>query len=346
MKPVNQSRRKYLQMAGAMSLAGLALPRAHASSGPVVIGTWGGDTEKALGSAVRIAKEKFDIGVLMEVGTPSARKTKILAQANRPRNSMDIPFLVDSDMYQLDKQNILKKIDAASVPNAGNLIDKIRSNDYSIPIMYSALILVWNKNKTTAPKSIADLWKKEYAGKIGVTDLSYDKIIPMASVAHGGSTSNYAPGYEALLALKKNGVRVYASNEAVGNAFKSEEILVSIMWKGRGFQWSEAGLPVAYASPSEGAYPVYFEMGITRNSGFPSEAARVLGCVLEPEVQRTMALAIGQVPAVTNAGIAPDVMEKIGFTQADRDRFIRPDHAYAASKSSEAIEFWNQKFKG
>jgi putative spermidine/putrescine transport system substrate-binding protein len=296
---------------------------------------------------VRIAKEKYEIGVLMEVGTPSARKTKIIAQANRPRNSMDIPFLVDSDMFQLDKQSIIRKIDLASVPNSANLIDKIRSNDYSIPIMYSALVLVYNRNKVaTPPKSIADLWKKEYAGKIGVTDLSYDKIIPMASVAHGGSTSNYAPGYEALLALKKNGVRVYPSNEAVGNAFKSEEILVSIMWKGRGFQWSEAGLPVAYVSPTEGAYPVYFEMGITKNSGVPSEASRVLGCVLEPEVQRAMALAIGQVPAVKNAPIAADVMEKIGFTAADRDRFIRPDHAYAASKSSEAIEFWNQKFKG
>jgi len=337
-------RREILKLSAAAGLTALAAGPARSAAGPVVLGTWGGDTEKALGRLVTLAKEKHGIDMLLDVGTPSARKTKLIAQAGRPKNSMDIPWLVDSDMYQMNKQNILLKLDRSAIPNYDDLIDEFKGSDYALPTMYSALVLVYNKN-IKAPKKISDLWAREYHGKVGFADLSYDKIIPMAAVAHGGSTSNYQPGYDALLELKKQGARVYPSNEAVGNAFQNGQIQAAIMWKGRGFQWTEAGLPLAYADPEEGAYPVFFEMGITRNSGFPKEAATVLGGTLEPEVQRSMALAIGQVPTTKNSGIAPDVEAKIGFSAKDRAAFIKPNHEYAAAKAGEALDFWNQKFK-
>ena len=47
-----------------------------------------------------------------------------------------------------------------------------------------------------------------------------------------------------------------------------------------------------------------------------------------------------------NAGLAPDVEQKIAFTAEERKNFIRPDHAHGAEKSAEMVEFWNQKFKG
>ncbi len=346
MKPMDAMQRRTLLKlvtgAGALAL----VPRfARAAAGPVVLGTWGGDTEKALGPLVKIARSKDDIEVLLDVGTPSARKTKLLAQLNRPKNAMDVPFLVDSDMYQLNQLSALRKLDKKAIPNYDMLLDDFRGSEFSVPTMYSALVLVYS-NKIAPPRLIKDLWKDEYKGKVGIADLSYDKIIPMASVAFGGSVTNFGPGYEALLKLKAQGARVYASNEAVGNAFQNGEIVAAIMWKGRAFQWMEAGLPIAYALPTEGAYPVFFEMAVTRNSGFPAESEKVLGVALLPEIQRTMAIALGQVPTVRNSGLPADVEAKIAFTEAQRKQFIRPDHAYSAGKASEMLDFWNQKFKG
>jgi putative spermidine/putrescine transport system substrate-binding protein len=338
-------RREFLHLTGGAAAVTFGIRPAFASSGPVVLGTWGGDTEKALGSLARLAKEKHGVDVAFDVGTPSARKTKLLAQLNRPRNGMDIPFLTDADMFQMNRMNALKKLEKSAIPNYDDLLDDFKESDYSVPVMYSALVLVYNK-KVDPPKSIVDLWKDTYKGKVGFADLSYDKIIPMAAVAHGGSTKNLGPAYDALLKLKQQGARVYSSNEAVGNAFQSEEIAAAIMWKGRAFQWMEAGLPLTYALPAEGAYPVFFELAVTRNSGVPKEAELVLGGSLVPEVQRTMALAIGQVPTTKNAGLSPDVEAKIAFTAEERKNFIRPDHAHGAEKSAEMVEFWNQKFKG
>lgn len=337
-------RRQFIQAACALG-AGAALPRfAAAGAGPVVLGTWGGDTERILGQLVKRVKERHDIELVLDVGTPSTRKTKLLSQINRPRNAMDIPFLVEADMYLLGQQNALRKLDPGAIPNHGHLLDEFKK-EYSLPTMYSALVLV-HSNSVKPPKAIADLWRDEYKGKVGLVDLSYDKVIPMAAVAHGGSTTNFAPGYEALLGLKRQGARVYSSNEAVGNALKSGEITAAIMWKGRAFQWMEAGLPINYTMPTEGAFPVAFELAVTRNSAFPKEAQLILGAALLPEMQRAMALGLGQVPSVDNSGLPPDVEAKIGFTAAQRKQFIKPDHAHAASKMAEMIDFWNQKFKG
>ncbi|MBN9264432.1 extracellular solute-binding protein [Hyphomicrobium sp. CS1BSMeth3] len=334
---------KYSAAAAAMPMTSI-LP-ALANDKRVVFGTWGGDSERILRETMAVvAKERYGIEVVFDVGTPSARKTKLIAQASRPRNTMDIPWLVDSDMYQMSARKIVKNIVPADIPNYENLIEDFRT-DYSVPNCYGALVLVYN-NSVTPPASIKDLWRKEYAGQIGVTDLSYDKIIPMASVAFGGSTSNYAPGYEALLELKKNGVRVYASNEAVGAALKSGEVKIALMWKGRAYTWQQQGVPISYVTPSEGAYPTFFVMGVTSNTGVPELANQVLGAALDPEVQVAVARVIGQVPTVKNAKLPPDLEAGIGFSEADRAKFIKADHAYAAEKASEAREFWNQKFKG
>lgn len=342
-----QTRRNFLKLTaglGGLAATGVSMP-VFAQGKQVVLGTWGGDSERILRSSLAVkAKERYGIEIVFDVGTPTARKTKLLAQASRPQNSMDIPWLVDGDMYQMNQQNILKPNDPSAIPNYNTLFKEFQT-DYSIPNCYGALVLVYNK-KVTPLKSIKDLWKKEYAGKIGFTDLSYDKIIPMTAIAFGGSVSNYTPAYDALLELKKQGVRVYPSNEAVGAALKSEEILVSLMWKGRAYQWAEQGVPLLNTTPSEGVYPTFFVFGVTRNTRDPDAANKVLGAALEPDVQLAVSAAIGQVPTVTTAKLPADMEEKIGFTEADRAKFHKPDYAYATLKATEISEFWNQKFKG
>jgi putative spermidine/putrescine transport system substrate-binding protein len=335
------SRRQVLQLAAGMG-ATMTAPWSRAAAGPLVLGTWGGDTERLLMQVVRTVKDSGSIDLKLDVGTPAARKTKMLSQLQRPHNAMDITFLVDSDVYLMGQANALRPLDPALIPGYGNLLEEFRK-PFSVPTMYSALVLVYS-DKVKAPTAIADLWRSEY--KVGLADLSYDKVIPMAAVAHGGSTSNFAPGYDALMKLKQQGVRVYSSNEAVGNAFKSGEINAAIMWKGRAFQWIEAGLPIRYGMPKEGAYPVNFEMAITRNSAFPREAHQVLGAALLPEIQRSMALGLGQVPTTKNAGMGADTAAKVGFTDEERARFMKPDFAHNTAKATEMLDFWNQRFKG
>ncbi len=338
------SRRSVLGMgaaAGAVMLTGMPARAA----GQIVVTTWGGDNERAIRESAGAAMgQERGTSVIFDTGTPSARKTKLLAEAGRPRNSIDVVHLTDSDMYQMQRQGFLLDIDAQVVPGYDRILEELRT-PYSVPTNFSALVLVYNRNHVPSMTSWKDLWKDDYKGRIGMTDLSYDKIIQIASATFGSGTSDYAPGYEALLALKELGVRIYPSNEACGNAFASEEIVAAIQWKGRAVQWAEAGLPLDYAVPVEGGYPTSFEMAITKNSGNVEEAGAFLDFMLRPESQLALAEAIGQAPVVHDAALPPELQEKVAFTAEQRQNFIKLDHEYAANHAAEALDWWNQKFK-
>ncbi|MCO5146925.1 MAG: extracellular solute-binding protein [Aquamicrobium sp.] len=340
------NRRQIMALGAGAGVAALgAMGRAHAAR-PLVVATWGGDNERTIReSAGAMFQSRYGAAPLFETGTPSARKTKLMAEAARPVHSLDIVHLTDADLFQMQRQGFLAEIGAHNVSKYDTIIDQFRTG-YSVPTNFSALVLVYNKNHISSMTSWKDLWKKEYAGKIGFSDLTFNQVVPIASAVFGSGITDYASGYEALMALKENGVRTYPSNEAVGNAFASEEIIAGIQWKGRAVQWSQAGLPLAYAMPSEGAFPASFDMGIVRNSGAPENAARFLDIMLEQEPQLALARAIGQSPVIKNSGIPADLEAAVGFSEKERAEFLKLDLEYAADHDSEVLDWWNQKFKG
>lgn len=338
------NRRQFMTLTAGAGL-GLLLPFGVRASDQIVVATWGGDTERSLReSAGAMMAERNGVEVLFDTGTPSARKTKLLAEAGREANSIDIVHLTDKDMFQMKSQNLLADVDGDSMANYQYVFEEFRTG-YSIPTFYSALVLVYNKNLVSKMTSWKDLWRDEYAGRVGFTDLSYDKIIPIASWTFGGTTSDYKAGMDALLELRDKGVRIYPSNEAAGNAFASEEIVAAIQWKGRAVQWQDAGLPLAYAVPEEGGHPTTFEMGITRNSGNIDESHAFLDIVLEPASQLAAAQAIGQAAVTSHADFPADLEARVGFSDAERANFIPLDHDYAISQGSAMLDWWEQEFK-
>lgn len=342
---IHGNRRQFLAGTGALGLSALT-PWSASAADQIVVATWGGDTERALreSAGVMMAQE-HGVEVLFDTGTPSARKTKLMAEASRPRNSIDAVHLTDLDMYQMNRQNYLAKVDPDRIPNHKNIFPEF-VKEYSIPTFYSALVLVYNRNHISSMTSWKDFWKSEYAGRIGFTDLSYDKIVPIASWTFGQTTDDYEPGKEALLALKESGVRIYPSNEAAGNAFASEEIIAAIQWKGRAVQWSRAGLPLDYAVPVEGGLPSVFEMGMTRNSGSPEHAEMFLNTLLEPGPQIAAAQAIGQAPVTSNVTLPDGLEEMVSFSAEERANFIPINFEYASNQAGELLNWWEQVFKG
>lgn len=342
--PFHTNRRQFMTLTAGAG-AGLLLPFQSRAADQIVAATWGGDTERALReSAGARMSERRGVEVLFDTGTPSARKTKLIAGRDRETNSIDVVHLTDKDMYQMRSQDLLADIDRGSMENFQYVFEGFRT-DYSIPTFYSALVLVYNTKHVSKMTSWKDLWRDEYAGRVGFTDLSYDKIIPIASWAFGGTTSDYEPGMDALLELRDKGVRIYPSNEAAGNAFASEEIVAAIQWKGRAVQWKDAGLPLAYSVPEEGGHPTVFEMGITRNSGNIEESHAFLDIVLEPESQLAAAQAIGQAAVTSHADFPADLEERVGFTDAERANFIPLNHDYAIEQGSAMLDWWEQEFK-
>jgi len=125
------TRRDFARL-GAAGLATSALGSraspASATSGQVVVGTWGGDYQNLLQAHVAEQVMKpLGIEVIYDTGNDTARKVKLMAERRLPRGSMDIAALNATGTYEMWKNGALEEIDFSKIPNAKHILPKLNT---------------------------------------------------------------------------------------------------------------------------------------------------------------------------------------------------------------------------
>jgi putative spermidine/putrescine transport system substrate-binding protein len=341
------SRRAALSGA-AIAAAAAGLPGlARAQSRQAVVGTWGGDYGELLRQNIDLPlMQPQGIEILQDVANADPRKTKMLAERQARRGTMDVSCLSDTDMNMMAAQNTLDTLDMSRLQRGGTVVQALRK-PYAIPHIYSALVLLYNPDKvTTPPTSFADMWDPKYRGRVGLSDILYSTNSFAAAVAGGGSFSDYKPGQAKLMELRSLDAKVYPSNEALAAALKGEEVWMTPMWLARGFMWQKAGIPLRHVVPKEGAYAIVFEAGIPKNSRNKDQAYAYLDAMLQPQAQTAFADRMGYLPTVTDATLPPDIAKQISLSEAEQARLRAPDYDYLLRAHGEILDFWNKQFKG
>ncbi|MDQ8731510.1 ABC transporter substrate-binding protein [Bradyrhizobium sp. LHD-71] len=317
------------------------------AGGQVVIGTWGGDYGELLRQLIDqqfTAQSKIE--VLQDIGNNSPRKSKLLAERQNRRGSMDVSCLSDSDTYQMMQQNVLDKLATDRIPRLGTVIEALRK-DYAVPHIYSAMVILYNPSKvTTPPTSYADLWDAKWRGRVGLSDILYNYNTAVAALAGGGSMSDFGPANKRLMDWRSLDVKIYPSNEALATGLKSEEVWLAPMWLARGYMWKKAGIPLNHVVPKEGAVPVVYEAAVPRNARNKDNAWRYLNAMLEPQAQIGFAERMGYVPTVRDAQLPAELAREISLTEAQQATLKTPDHAYLLQHTASILDFWNKDFKG
>ncbi len=342
------NRRGFIKAASALALAP-ALPwvpgLARAAGADLIVGTWGGDYQTLLKRFIEPIVTKAGINVIYDTGNATARNTKLKAERNSRRGSMDVALLSDLDMYDASAVGALEPVAAGLVPNLANVIPAFKT-PYSVPHIFSAMMLVYNKEKfNTPPKSFQDALNPKYKGRTAFSDILYPFNTLFVGLAEGGKGDSFEPGMKFLMKLKANEPKVLPSNEAVAAAFKSGEIWMACMWKARALQWRNAGLPLEYVIPEEGAIPITFEASVPKNSRNRENAWKYVNALLDPEGQREFASTMGYAPTVKNASLPADLQARVGFTEAELARIHPYDLQKLASQRAAGLDFWNKEFK-
>lgn len=330
------------------AVAATVLSRAaHAQTSQVVVGTWGGDYGDLLREGVDNAIMKpAGIDVLQDISGPVPRRTKILAERQNRRGSMDVACLADFDMFAAAQQNALETINEQNVPRISKVLPFLKKVN-SVPQIYSAHTIVYNTNRVpTPPKTLNDLWDPKYRGKVGLSDFLFTTNTAFAAMAGGGSMTNFEPAKKKLMEWRSLDVKVLASTEAVAAALKSEEIWFTIIAAARGFMWKQSGIPLAHVIAEEGAFPTLYEAAVPRNARNKEGGLKYLDAMLQPTAQKAFALKMGYVPTVSDAPLEPDLDKQINFSEAERARFWKPDFGYLAVQQAAMLDFWNKDFKG
>lgn len=346
MKPSGLNRRSFLKTASGLALAP-ALPLvpglAGAAESKVVVGTWGGDYQRLLQQFISPLLEKQGIDVVFDTGNAVPRVTKLRAERNSRRGSMDVALLGEVDMFDAARSNTLADVDPKRVPNLAQVYDQFKT-PYSIPHIFSAMTLVYNTEKfPTPPDSLEVMLDPAFKGRTGFSDILY--LYNGLFVGGAKRADSFEPGKKFLGRLKQNAPRIYPSNEAVAAAFKSGEIWMAVMWKARALQWQDAGLPLGFVIPKEGAIPVTFEAAVARNARNDEAAWQYLNAMLDPAGQVHFARAMGYAPTVRNASLPPDLQKRVGFTDAELERIHPYDLKPLVESKASFLDYWNKSFK-
>lgn len=342
------SRRHFLSAsAGAVTALASRAPIARAESSKVVVGTWGGDYGQLLSDLVdKPLLAPRGIEVLQDVANADPRKTKLLAERQSRRGSMDVACLSDSDHYIVASTDMFETVDAAKVSRLDKVFPELRT-DTAIPHIYSAQVILYNVNKVKAPPtSYADLWDPKWRGRVGLADILYSANTVAAALAGGGGVSNYDPAEQKLMELRSLDVKIYPSNEALAAALKSEEVWLTVMWLARGFMWKKAGIPLSHVVPKEGAVSIVFEASVPRNARNKEGGFTYLDAMLDAKAQVAFADKMGYVPTVSDAVLPEDIARQVSLSEADRARLLKPDYKYQTERSQRTLDFWNKQFKG
>ena len=333
--------------AAALAAASAGLPDiARAQAKQVVVGTWGGDYGELLRQNIDAPlMGPQGVEVLQDVANADPRKTKMLAERQARRGTLDVSCLSDTDMHMMSQQNTLDALDTARLARAGNVVAGLRKA-YAVPHIYSALVVLYNPDKVpTPPEGFADMWDAKYRGRVGFSDILYSTNTFAAAMAGGGGFGDYEPSKRKLMELRSLDAKIYPSNEALAAALKGEEVWMTPMWLARGYMWQKAGIPLRHVVPAEGAYAIVFEAAVPRNSRNKDNAYAYLNAMLQPQAQTAFADRMGYLPTVTDASLPPDIAARISLNEADQARLRAPDYDYLLRAHGEILDFWNKQFK-
>jgi putative spermidine/putrescine transport system substrate-binding protein len=340
------SRRHFLELTGGAAALASNVPLARADSGSVVVGTWGGDYGQLLSDLIdKPLLAPKGIEVVQDVAVADPRKTKLLAERESRRGSMDVACLSDVDAYLMASMNTFEAVDAAKVPRLDKVFQELRT-DTAIPHIYSAQVILYNTNQVKAPPtSYADLWDPKWKGRIGLADGLYPANTLAAALAGGGSASNFDPAEKKLMEWRSLDVKVYPSNETLAAGLKSEEVWLTVMWLARGFMWKKAGIPLSHVIPKEGAASIVFEASVPRNARNKDGGFAYLNAMLDPKAQIAFADKMGYVPTVTDAVLPEDLAKQVSLSEEERTKLLKPDYKYQADRMQRMLDFWNKQFK-
>ncbi|MER9234613.1 extracellular solute-binding protein [Mesorhizobium sp. M0622] len=343
----NPSRRQVLQgVAAAGIAAGLPFAARADSKGRIVVGTSGGDYQHLVDQFIVDGVLKpAGWDVVDAVANDLDRRNKMIAEARLPRGTTDVQGLSALAWFQMGQAGVLAEIDYSRLKNAANLLPSMKY-PYGVGSGYTAAVGLYNPKLIEAPKSYKEILDPKHGDKLGLIDIQYQYVMTAASLAMGGTVHDVEPGKALLLELRKAGVRIYPTNEAFAQGLKTEECSLGIMWKARAVQWKDAGINVAGAVPSEGALKFVLGWSVPKNAPNADGAYAFLDAMLEKPAQEGFATKLGYPPTVTNAEIAPELNERMGFSKEQLAALVDLDYAYLSENDIALRDWWNKSFKG
>lgn len=272
--PEFSASRRRLVGAGAVAVALSGFPAiVRAQTKTITTTGFGGIYEKHYRTHVIEPWEKRSGFKVNLVTTGGADQWLTSAIVNKARPEIDLPFLsLPVTHTAIRTDGVFLDLDEQLIPNA-KLVDPLFFDYFdrkAIGFNYAPYGLFYRTDQIrTAPSSWGDLWGAEHAGKILLPDTTSggaEETVVIAATLHGGSVSQLDPGWAALRKLKPAVQRFFKNNNEPVPILQRGEAAIGAWYSARVFMLKDAGVPIEFVTPKEGAPIGVLSFHVARNS--------------------------------------------------------------------------------
>jgi putative spermidine/putrescine transport system substrate-binding protein len=332
---------------GAMhAFPGLSLAQARRLVFATFTGSWEEAHKDVLVPAFRKANNNADITLDPMLSVDQIAKVKAALQ-NPPIDVMlhdPGPALVAID------QGLVEAFPVAKSAYYKDLIADAQEPMGPAPF-FQVVGITYNPDKIkTPPTSWADIWKPEFKGRVGITNLNSTLgtgwLVEIARI-RGGSEANVDAGFKAIEELKPNLAAVAANPGQLATLYQQGQIDIG-PGNFNAIQILKArGVPVEFVAPKERAIAFKTTIHIVKNSPNQEMAAKLIDAALSPEVQaKLMESPYLIVPTNTKVKMGGEIAKVLAKDHADmKQKFVFQDWKKINEQRGQWIERFNRDIK-
>jgi putative spermidine/putrescine transport system substrate-binding protein len=343
-------RRTLMQSALALGAMHAFPGMGYAQARRLVFATFTGSWEEAhkdvLVPAFRKANNNAEIALDPLLSVDQIAKVKA-AQANPP---IDVMLHDPGPALQAIDQGLVENFPIAASAHYKDLIADAQVETGPAPF-FQVVGLTYNPEKIkTPPTSWADIWKPEYKGRVGITNLNSTLgtgwLVEIARM-RGGSEANVDAGFKAIEELKPNLAAVAANPGALATLYQQGQIDIG-PGNFNAIQILKArGVPVEFVAPKEGAIAFKTTIHVVKNSPNRELAAKLIDAALSPEVQtKLMESPYLVVPTNTKVKMTGEIAKVLAKDHDDmKKKFMFQDWKKINEQRASWIEKFNRDIK-
>ncbi|WP_300303462.1 ABC transporter substrate-binding protein [Ferrovibrio sp.] len=247
-------------------------------------------------------------------------------------------------------QDLVEPFPTAQSKHYADLLPEAQ-DPFGPAIFFQVVGITYNPEKIkTPPKSWNDLWKPEYKGRVGITNLNSTLgtgfMVELAKMK-GGGEANIEPAFAALKALQPNLAAVAANPGALATLFQQGQIDIG-PGNFNAIQLLRArGVPVEFVKPETGAIAFKTSIHIVKNSPNAKLAAALIDAAMSPEVQAVlMKSPYLIVPTNKKVKMEGEISKVLAKDQAELQKtFIFQDWKKINENRSAWIDRFNREIK-
>lgn len=232
-----------------------------------------------------------ECGVRVRYGIYESNE-EMLAKVMTGNSGWDVVFPTHNRIEPLRQYGMLAPLRLDWLPNARHLEARFRAPAWdpalawSVPYMWGATGIVYNRKVTPPPAAWADLWSARLKGRMTMLD-DPEEVLGAClkklglSVNATGADSLGRAQHEAI--VQKPLLRAYLNAE-VRDQLVAGDVLAAQLWSTTAQQAMDAAPELAFVYPAEG-FPVYADCAaVLRESRRGELAHRFIDYLLRPEV--------------------------------------------------------------